>query len=424
MQSPGGRLLCSDREHILPGSACLAHERQLSALFFASELVAMLAALPVGLSLDAFGPRLVTMAGCMVFAAGCLILAASNLSLDAGHLLGLVAMAVGGTTVYIPSLRLCHLFPETSRFVMAAITCSSGASAIVFVLLDALNGRLALAAPPSTTIGLYAVVPTVLFALVTSFYPDGVIAIASPNLLPTDDRLGCGEGATEKEGATACPSHGEHCRGRGWQPLLGTLLVALRSLDFWLAAAYISHVTFHFTHYTATLATMHASDAAGGERPYDAAARRALLSAFCTLLPGAGLISLTAVGQSLQSASLAANIGVLSLLMALWEGAILPLRTPRGRSIGLLFYVMSRSYAYAVINCMCDRLFAGLQSGCISGVLLAVAAMANATRLHRICPLAFGAIPAVSAVVEHAGRASLALLLLRLLSIASKGRLR
>lgn len=314
---------------------------------------------PVGVASDRYGPRLVSMFGCLLFAFGCALLAVSDLSLGWLHHIGYCIMAAGGICVYVPSLQLCRILPRISSLMMALLTGAFDMSAMIFVLLKIVYGELRETVSIHGILAIYALLPAISFVLVTSFYPNGSIAIAP------DSQKGAGGGddfdRSQKQGSQTPKKLNE----------------VIKTADFWLLALFIGIMTSRFNVFLATFNIRLARS------NLDDAFQRSILGGFQTLFPIGGVISMSAVGQMLQSFSMATNMLVVSAVMVVW-GLVMQVMTKDFQAMSVLICALSRPYFYAATNQLSERLFGSGRFGRVYGALLAVSAVVNLASLHLV----------------------------------------
>lgn len=333
-----------------PGTACYEHEIHLNALFLWSAVLVKFLAWPIGLVLDLWGVRTISMLGCALFATGCLLLSLSSLRLDYLHYCGYIALTFGGTCVYIPSLLLCRVLPEVSSLVIAMMTAAFDLSALCFLILNKLHTLYNL--KMQTLFAAYILVPVTAFLLVTTFYPDQRIPYRTGQ-------------------PSAIKGIGEDSEDRHEQSIWSVLIRP----DFWLLCLFTGAMTSRILYFIATLnlrlaqSTLQWSD------------QRALLVAFTQFFPLGGLIGITAIGQLMQSLSLASNTLILWLVL-LFAWTPLIKRYDSGlQAACILIIALLRPYYYAVTNDLCARLFGGRLQGQIYGLVVLVTAIMNMSLL-------------------------------------------
>lgn len=402
--------LCRYRFLMNRRSECYQHELQLNGVFFISTVVTKAATYPVGLVLDRYGPRLVSMIGCVVFAAGCLMLAASNLEFDWLHYTGYSVLAIGGVFVYMPSLQMCRIVPKLASLMMALMTSAFDVSAIVFHIIKCVYEWLEYRFSVQVLLMGYLCVPLVAFVLVTSFYPSGDLPTTMDDAYDVD-----GNGGANANDSTVNNVNRTHCwhtiatdedihnsyHRRDGQIRERTMGQILGSLDFWVLALFTGCMTCRFAHY---LSTFHMQM---GRSTLEWKFQRSVLTGFTTFFPLGGFISLTAVGQLLQSFSLATNtLLVWSLVVLVWG----PIEEEATRDLvgaSVVLCSILRPYYYSVTNQLCERLFGATHHGRVYGLILSISAIVNLLTLPSIYDgffSYFGASQWAWHVIRYCGR--------------------
>ncbi|KAJ3037859.1 hypothetical protein HDV00_001274 [Rhizophlyctis rosea] len=109
-------------------------ELRLNFMFTLAALSTNICALPVGATLDHFGPRVCGMIASLLLTFGALSMAYfKELPFD-GLLFGYLFLALGGSYVFISSFQLSNAFPRHSGLVLAIITGAFDASSALFLL--------------------------------------------------------------------------------------------------------------------------------------------------------------------------------------------------------------------------------------------------------------------------------------------------
>lgn len=376
-------LLCTSQDEFQLGNACYEREVLLNGIFFISSSITKLCALPVGLAIDVWGPRLTTMLGCVIFAVGCVLLALSNFSLGPLHYVGYVVLSVGGTCVYFPSLAMGRILPRMEGLASAALTVAFDVSAIVFYLLGWI-------VTPTRSLGsvmaCYLIVPVLAFVLVTSFYPSGLIPALwrrrrepkairgggkperhrfAPLLRRTDSLAGFNSNVH----TMMSYSEQDHLAAGGRRSALALWGRLLASWEFWLVAVFVGTISGRFVQFLSTLTLRLARLALPWEE------QRALLDGYQTFLPLGGLIIMTAAGQLLLSYSLATNTAIVWVLVNLCWAPLVSGREGSYQAAAYLLAALIRPYFYAVANHMAERLFGPADLGRGYGLLMAIAGL-------------------------------------------------
>lgn len=287
------------------------------------------------------------------------MLAISGLDLGWLHLAGYCVLGAGGAFVYVPSLQLCRILPKLSSLMMAFLTSAFDMSAIIFVVLDWVYLGLGKSVSAGWIMAGYILVPLIAFILVTSFYPGGDIPISTR-------QSGTGQNAWtplsthKRDEIKGGPRH---------------ILEILSSIDFYMVTIFTGIVISRFVVFVATLNLSLSS--LGIDWPY----QRILLTGFQTFFPLGGFISMTAVGQLLQSFSLGTNTLLFwAVIVFIWE----PLKlSPRNemQAASLLICALIRPYFYSITNQLFERMF-GNRNGWVYGLAIMIAALFNLPSLH------------------------------------------
>lgn len=112
---------CAVRSH---GSEESCVELRLNLVFAAAAVVTNMVALPVGVILDHYGPRVCGLIGSYFLAVGALLMPFNDsLPFLDGLVVGYMSLALGGPFIDISSFQLSHAFPRHSGIVPTKI-CS------------------------------------------------------------------------------------------------------------------------------------------------------------------------------------------------------------------------------------------------------------------------------------------------------------
>ncbi|KAK4955470.1 hypothetical protein LTR66_013423, partial [Elasticomyces elasticus] len=165
---------CS-REELEEGVwVCYEQEIRLNLMFTVAAVSTNVCALPVGTTLDRYGPRVCGLIGSSFLALGALFLA---FAWDAkpffdAYIPGYLFLALGGPFVFISSFQLSNTFPQHSGLILALLTGAFDTSSAVFLvyrlIYQATNGRFW----PKKFFLLYLVVPAFIFVVQLFLMPD------------------------------------------------------------------------------------------------------------------------------------------------------------------------------------------------------------------------------------------------------------
>ncbi|KAH8603080.1 major facilitator superfamily transporter [Bisporella sp. PMI_857] len=128
------RNLCTDEELEDGVRTCFEQETRLNLMFTVAAVGTNVAALPIGATLDHYGPRVCGIIGSLFLAIGSLLFAFSwQLPFD-GYLPGYFFLGLGGPFIYISSFQLSHAFPKHSGLILALLTGAFDSSSAVFLV--------------------------------------------------------------------------------------------------------------------------------------------------------------------------------------------------------------------------------------------------------------------------------------------------
>ncbi|CAJ2501104.1 Uu.00g039570.m01.CDS01 [Anthostomella pinea] len=109
-------------------------EIHLNLMFTVAAVATNVAALPVGVILDHYGPRVCGVLGALFLTIGAFFMAfATSMPFD-GFLLGYLFLALGGPFTYISSFQLSNAFPQHSGLILALLTGAFDASSALFLV--------------------------------------------------------------------------------------------------------------------------------------------------------------------------------------------------------------------------------------------------------------------------------------------------
>lgn len=169
------RELCTVEEIEADVEVCYEQDLRLNFFFAVASTTCNVAALPVGTILDRYGPRVCAVIGCFSLAIGSLLMGyAFAIPEFDGYIIGNVFLALGGTSIFLPSFSIANAFPKFAGTIVATVTGAFDASAAVFLFY-----RLAYEAsdrtftPDKFFFGYLAVPALILIAQYTLMTPDG-----------------------------------------------------------------------------------------------------------------------------------------------------------------------------------------------------------------------------------------------------------
>jgi len=113
---------------------CYEQELRLNLMFTVAAVSTNVCALPVGATLDRFGPKVASIIGVVFLTFGALCMAfAPDLPFDA-YITGYLFLALGGPFVFISSFQLSNTFPKRSGLILALLTGAFDTSSAVFLI--------------------------------------------------------------------------------------------------------------------------------------------------------------------------------------------------------------------------------------------------------------------------------------------------
>lgn len=113
---------------------CYGQEMRLNLMFTVAAVSTNVWALPVGVLLDRFGPRLTSVLGCAFFSLGLGLLAIGADAAVDTYLPGFMFLAIGAPFLFIPTFHLSNAFPPYSGLILTLLTGAFDASSAVFLL--------------------------------------------------------------------------------------------------------------------------------------------------------------------------------------------------------------------------------------------------------------------------------------------------
>ncbi|KAK2756122.1 hypothetical protein FQN54_005530 [Arachnomyces sp. PD_36] len=118
---------------------CYKQEIRLNLMFTIAATATNMCALPVGAILDAYGPRISSMIGCLWLLLGALLLAfATSIPFDS-YTPGYLFLGVGGSFMFVPVFQLSNTFPAHSGMILSMLTGAFDSSTILFLLFRLMN---------------------------------------------------------------------------------------------------------------------------------------------------------------------------------------------------------------------------------------------------------------------------------------------
>ncbi|KZO97874.1 MFS general substrate transporter [Calocera viscosa TUFC12733] len=128
--------LCTPDEIDSHARVCREQELRLNLMFNIAAVTTNVAALPVGATLDHFGPRVTSLIGCVFLLLGPILLALAPMIPVAtfdGFIPGYLLLALGGPCIFISTFQLSNAFPINSGLVLSCLTGAFDSSSAVWL---------------------------------------------------------------------------------------------------------------------------------------------------------------------------------------------------------------------------------------------------------------------------------------------------
>ncbi|KAF2120171.1 MFS transporter-like protein Fmp42 [Lophiotrema nucula] len=166
--------LCTTEEAKASVETCYEQDLRLNFFFSLASTTANVSALPIGTMLDRYGPRICFLFGSLCLAAGSILMSlAFQIEEFDGYTIGNFFLALGGTSIFLPSFQIANAFPKYSGTIVAIVTGAFDASAAIFLFYRLAYEGSSGEFNPQTFFLVYLVVPI-------------MIAIAQLTFLPTE----------------------------------------------------------------------------------------------------------------------------------------------------------------------------------------------------------------------------------------------
>lgn len=121
------------------GGACLEQVAMFNLIFVIASTGFACAVLPFGIVLDRFGPKVSALLGSSLIGAGTVLFAFSNPPTFDVYIPSYLLIAMGGPPLVFSFMHLSNLFPSRKGTIITLLNVALDASALVFVLLEALH---------------------------------------------------------------------------------------------------------------------------------------------------------------------------------------------------------------------------------------------------------------------------------------------
>ncbi|KAM0748570.1 hypothetical protein T439DRAFT_327827 [Meredithblackwellia eburnea MCA 4105] len=140
---PGERV----RDETGAWKVCVDQDTRLNFMFTLASVVTNAVFLPIGYTMDNYGPRFTSVLGGILVALGNAVfgIGVRNGYFDS-YIIGFILLGIGGPLIYLPSFHLSNAFPSYSGAILASVSGAFDASSIPYVFyrmaFDVTGGRL------------------------------------------------------------------------------------------------------------------------------------------------------------------------------------------------------------------------------------------------------------------------------------------
>ncbi|KAI9821135.1 MAG: hypothetical protein M1827_003869 [Pycnora praestabilis] len=166
---------------------CYKQEIHVNLMFTVAAVATNVCALPVGATLDKYGPRVSSIIGSILFTIGCLFFAlASKLPFDS-YVPGYLFLALGGPFIFIASFQLSNTFPNHSGLIMAMLTGAFDSSSAVFLIYRIIYQHTDGSFTPMKFFTIYLIVPAFILIVQLLVMPPKSYKTVSELLTKVDD---------------------------------------------------------------------------------------------------------------------------------------------------------------------------------------------------------------------------------------------
>ena len=418
-----------------PESSCIEQDLSLNFMFTLAAVVTNMAALPVGLILDTYGPQVsglvgsVFLIGASLFFKFAKAIMSSTYMLDP-YLLGYCCLALGGPFVFISSFQLSNNFPKRSGFILALITGAFDSSLALFFFYRKYYekvGRVSL----DKFFSFYLVVPAFIILCQLTIMPrrshDTLEALAkinemgidengdftSPNEPPLEEQgtLSVGMSASEHQPnmLETLSLLGKNKDKRRDSVLLRASFVSRTSLKsayeddaeerlfsksggiygilhgyqindqlktpwFWLMASFTIVQMLRINYFVATIRSQVLYLYNGDEE-----LASSINQFFDIALPVGGLISIPIVGLILDNLTVVTILSFMVFFSVLF-GIMGLLSWLPGTVIGISVLVVFRPFYYTAVSDYCIKVFGFETFGSVYGIIMSISGACNITQ--------------------------------------------
>ncbi|KAF2266432.1 MFS transporter-like protein Fmp42 [Lojkania enalia] len=166
------RELCTKEELNAGLEVCYEQDLRLNFFFSLASTTANVSALPIGTILDRYGPRVCYLFGCFCLASGSILMSlAFQIAEFDGYTIGNFFLALGGSSIFLPSFQIANAFPKYSGTIVALVTGAFDASAAVFLFYRLAYEGSAGKFKPQTFFLAYLAVPILIAIAQLTFLP-------------------------------------------------------------------------------------------------------------------------------------------------------------------------------------------------------------------------------------------------------------
>ena len=380
------------------------HPSRLNLMFTAAAVATNVCALPVGVVLDKYGPRVSGIVGSILLAVGVLFLAfAAQLPFDT-YVLGYVFLALGGPFIFISSFQLSNTFSEHSGLILALLTGAFDSSSAIFLFYRLIYESSSSIVSLQKFFLFYLIVPTCILLSQLTLMPyksyeslahEGIIkprrtrSNSSPEpendvaaqTKPITEELNADQDRNVSETTSLLEDkrfdeqHDQKRRQKNISGVWGVLhgqsaLQQIRTAWFVLIAIFTIVQMIRINYFVATIRTQYSYILNDDSRAQE------LNHVFDIGLPLGGIISVPFVGLILDNFStpfvlgllviIATAIGILGVLPFVWAAYA-----------NIAIFVLYRPFYYTAVSDYAAKVFGFHTFGKVYGLLICVAGLLN-----------------------------------------------
>lgn len=371
------RHLCTPEEVDQDVDVCFKQELRLNFMFTIAAVSTNVAALPIGIVLDRFGPHITSCVGCGLLALGSLLLAFAGAAASRGadlYIPGYLLLGLGGPFVFISSFQLSNAFPKSSGLVLAFLTGAFDTSSALFLgyrlLYQGTDGQIT----PQVFFLAYLVVPLCIF-------------VAQLTVMPGSSYQAFGEGessmhgdaeahtttALGDEGAPLLPSD-SHKKPKSKTDIAGVLhhlpaSAQLRSPWFILITLFTIIQMTRINFFVATIRPQYTF-------LLGAPAAHKLNAFFDVALPLGGIVSVPLIGAVLDNLPVATVLMLLTFFATV-IGALNLFSSFATATATILLFVLFRPFYYTAVSDYSAKVFGFETFGQVYGLVICLAGLGN-----------------------------------------------